>query len=328
MFCPSCGSQLPENARFCTKCGSPLPTNAPAAKPVAEPQAEPKPQPTTSPEPAVQQRRQSPIALVAASLAGVCVAIAILIFAFPAMMGHSDEPTPVAPALEQGEDAPADAAADDAESAPTASPSSDLVLPEGTKPWSGTNFTFGVDGNEVRIPCTYSDFCAKSGLEVGSLEYARNPEQRPADDGDDYMSFCFLNPPGGKTSVTVNLHVATYEESDDGLDRVYLVDANGQHIFEHETYGDCTAYTVVVDWQTWDDLDEVSRYRFAGGIRLGMTRDEVHELLGEPDKINDTGDGDTLEHWVDGDQYIGVAFSKRGAILIQMGYDHAVVSQL
>ena len=46
------------------------------------------------------------------------------------------------------------------------------------------------------------------------------------------MSFCFLNPPGGKTSVTVNLHVATYEESDDGLDRVYLVDANGQRVHE------------------------------------------------------------------------------------------------
>ena len=54
-FCPKCGAQLVDEARFCSKCGAPQPNmeNAPAPQtaPVVEPAPAPQPQPAPAPAP-------------------------------------------------------------------------------------------------------------------------------------------------------------------------------------------------------------------------------------------------------------------------------------
>ena len=54
-FCPKCGAQLVDEARFCSKCGAPQPNMenapAPASAPVVEPAPAPQPQPAPAPAP-------------------------------------------------------------------------------------------------------------------------------------------------------------------------------------------------------------------------------------------------------------------------------------
>lgn len=72
MFCPKCGSQIPEGGHFCTKCGAaisqqpPIQQAAPQPPPPAQPQPvyqppPPQPQPVYQPPPAYQQPTPPPV---------------------------------------------------------------------------------------------------------------------------------------------------------------------------------------------------------------------------------------------------------------------------
>ena len=56
MFCPKCGSQVPDGIKFCPTCGNPMQAAAPAPQPVYQ---EPAPQPVYQ-EPAPQPVYQDP----------------------------------------------------------------------------------------------------------------------------------------------------------------------------------------------------------------------------------------------------------------------------
>lgn len=59
-FCPKCGAQLVDEARFCSKCGAPQPNmeNAPAPQPAPVMEPAPAPQPQPAPAPAPQEPAQ------------------------------------------------------------------------------------------------------------------------------------------------------------------------------------------------------------------------------------------------------------------------------
>lgn len=95
MFCPNCGTQLPDDAKFCGQCGTSIPNavqppEAPAQTAPAEPAAEPQPSaPIPGPvpaEPILTGRKHSTGIVVGLIAAAVAVIAALLIFVVPMVM--------------------------------------------------------------------------------------------------------------------------------------------------------------------------------------------------------------------------------------------------
>ncbi len=191
---------------------------------------------------------------------------------------------------------------------------------QGTTPFGGAAFTFGCDGSSVRIPCTYDELVAGCGLEARDLGYAPDPNADPAYDGNDYQDSAFLFLPDSENFASAAMYVSAQVIGEDGLPGAYLLDGD-RHVFEANRYGDCPVYRVSADFQGWDLEKDVTRYEFAGGIRLGMTRDEVYGLLGEPARTYGGDLGDDAAEFCDGCQRLTVGFNDRGAWVIEMLYD-------
>lgn len=85
MFCPNCGTQTPDDARFCPDCGTefepykfetaPEPEAAPAPQPVQQPAVQPAPQPAPAipVAPSVQQPLAPVVAIPAQKTNTLCV---------------------------------------------------------------------------------------------------------------------------------------------------------------------------------------------------------------------------------------------------------------
>lgn len=191
---------------------------------------------------------------------------------------------------------------------------------EATTPFGGAAFTFGCDGSVVRIPCTYDELVEGCGLEVRDLGYAPDPDADPAFDGNDYQDNAFLFLPGSENFASAGMYVSAQVIGDNGLPGAYLVSGD-QHVFEASRYGDCPVYRVSADYQGWDLEEDVTRYEFAGGVRLGMSRDEVYGLLGDPTRTYGGDLGDDAAEFCDGYQKLTVGFSDDKASVVELYYD-------
>ena len=60
MFCPNCGNQLPDHAKFCNVCGNPVPQKMTPPAPAPVPPVQPVPQPETPPAPPYQAWQAPP----------------------------------------------------------------------------------------------------------------------------------------------------------------------------------------------------------------------------------------------------------------------------
>lgn len=78
MFCPKCGTQLPDGSKFCSKCGAKIAPAQPVA--AAAPASGAAPDPTVVPQPSVPQPKRNVGPLVALAVAAVVI-VAIALFA-------------------------------------------------------------------------------------------------------------------------------------------------------------------------------------------------------------------------------------------------------
>ncbi len=98
-FCPKCGSQVPDGAKFCGKCGHTMgPRPAGSASPVGT-----APAPTPAPQPAATSSVGSEGVKVIGILVAIVVAVALLVVVNPLGCGRAQTegetaPTPAAPA--------------------------------------------------------------------------------------------------------------------------------------------------------------------------------------------------------------------------------------
>ena len=179
-------------------------------------------------------------------------------------------------------------------------------------------FTFACDGNEAAIPCAYAEFIAATGLELRSSEGTPDPDERCADDWRSKEE-ADLYIPGTDISVMVSLHAASYRLDENG-GHILLKGSDGQQLFEAETFGGCEVYRVGLNCYDWNDVDQAARCTFMGGVRLGQTREEILDWLGEPYKAVSNGSVDYVVY-LDGDQVLTVGFRNGSASSIEMDFD-------
>ena len=79
MYCPSCGSELPESALFCNKCGTPLPRASTDTEPQAQLPIQEQAQPSPEPQPKAPKRKGLIVGIVAAVAAVAIAAVVVLV---------------------------------------------------------------------------------------------------------------------------------------------------------------------------------------------------------------------------------------------------------
>ena len=79
MFCPQCGNDLPDGARFCDKCGHQLPNATPADEPVRPQAKTPEGDTAQTPQSAPHNKTVFALAAVAAVLAVAVIAVLVVI---------------------------------------------------------------------------------------------------------------------------------------------------------------------------------------------------------------------------------------------------------
>ena len=82
MFCPNCGKQLNDNAKFCTGCGTPLqaaPVVAPQPAPVVAPQPTPSPAPDKAKSNSSKKKWIPIVCIAAAALLVIVLVVTLLI---------------------------------------------------------------------------------------------------------------------------------------------------------------------------------------------------------------------------------------------------------
>lgn len=91
MFCPNCGNQLPDNAKFCVNCGTSVNIITESAEPDSSPYVPPYEEPYEAPyEPAVPEykpKKKLPLAIILIAAAAL---IAVLVFCFFGKSGYKD----------------------------------------------------------------------------------------------------------------------------------------------------------------------------------------------------------------------------------------------
>ena len=287
-FCPTCGTEVPkitepeQSQRFvCSKCGAVLVTNAKfcmkcgASVKTVSPPAPQLPQEIISNVIEKEQGRRSKKRAFWYVVVSACLIAALVGVAFLRSHSVTTYTSEDVDAVEreytdfQEEDVP------------------DIYAGiETTTPFGGSNFTFGLDDNMVRIPCTYREFIEATGLELYE-DYASDPARNPVDDGKDCSEFSFLLIPGTNTYATASYHLQKIYNQDGVIVRTetYLDDKEDREArIKVDSYGDCIVYMVYAFGLTLDEIEQNSRFTFPCGVKIGMSRDEVYERLGEPYK--------------------------------------------
>lgn len=216
MFCPHCGNQLPNGARFCSRCGNDVSGDSPTQR-IPRPEMQPKYQ-QDAPEPPDSGRRTAKIILIAAIIA----VIAVIVVAGSILIRNNVETQRAArdaqQALREAEEKGAmygSAVPETEESGGDASDNSDDT--EDEEEHVAASVPEEPDRDEIEEEEADDDPVAQDGEAPRHSEAYTNFRDRLDDLQDEYADAI----PGGNTGEMVQNSSDLYKRCDDLLNEIY-----------------------------------------------------------------------------------------------------------